>query len=251
MNKKEKEIRNKVLLSPLDWITLTPATLGILCLFAAWLVGDWGFFSLAVGASMFLISGGIYLNRLIFGWSSESQRLITEWRQSVETERDTKLDNLYRELSMDGDARTENLLQDLRTLAVALMREESDSLAYNAFDIVANVDKLFQRSVDYLEEGLDLWKTAGQIQNESIKAGLLQQREVLISEVEKSLESLGLLIGQMKKSSIHSGNKQALAEMRDELESRLRIAEEVENRMNTIRKSTTREDEQHYLRHAE
>ncbi|MEM6822444.1 MAG: hypothetical protein AAF558_10945 [Verrucomicrobiota bacterium] len=251
MNQKEKEIRRTILSNPLDWITLTPAFLGLASILGGWAVGDWGILAMAAGASLCLISMGIYINRLVFGWSAEYARLINEWRKSIEGERDSKLDNLYRELGRDGDPRTESLLQDLRTLAKALIREESDSLAYNAFDVVSNVDKLFQRSVDYLEEGLDLWKTAEQIQNVSIKQTLLEQREALIEEVEQSLESLGQLVGQMKKTSINSGNQQALAEMREELDARLRIAEEVESRMNLMRKTTTKEDEETYLRHAE
>jgi len=145
-----------------------------------------------------------------------------------------------------------NLLKDLRTLTKALMSEQSESLVVNAFDIVSDVDKLFRRSVDYLKESLELWSTAEEMDRETIKAKLLKHREILISEVEKSLENLGDVLGSMKKAAISSRDGQQLAELREELTTRLKFAEDVEDRMKAMREGVTSvRDEEVYLQYAD
>lgn len=248
----KREITKKMLLDPVDWITLFPCLAGITIGFGAWAVNLDSGLAVATSIILILISAGIYLNRLLFGWNENYERLVNEWRAAVERQRDKDLDRLYLELQKDGDPRTEMLLKDLRTLTKALMSEQSDSLAINAFDIVSDVDKLFQRSVDYLKESLDLWRTADNMERESIKQQLLTQRETLISEVEKSLENLGTVLGSMKKAAINARDGRQLAELREELSSRLKIAEEVEEKMKAIRlNGVSTEEENKYLQYAE
>lgn len=254
----KREITKKMLLDPVDWITLLPCLAGITIGFGAWAVNKESGLAVATSITLLLISAGIYLNRLLFGWNENYERLVNEWRASVESQRDQDLDRLYLELKKDGDPRTEMLLKDLRTLTKALlseqslMSEQSDSLAIHAFDIVSDVDKLFQRSVDYLKESLDLWRTADNMERESIKQQLLNQRETLISEVEKTLENLGTVLGSMKKAAINSRDGLQLAELREELSARLKIAEEVEEKIKAMRMNgVSAEEENKYLQYAE
>jgi hypothetical protein len=132
------------------------------------------------------------------------------------------------------------------------MSEQSESLAANAFDIVSDVDKLFQRSVDYLKESLELWHTAEEMERETIKEELLKHREILISEVEKSLENLGDVLGSMKKSAVRARDGQQLAELREELTTRLKLAEEIDERMKAMREgASSAQEEERYLAYAE
>lgn len=241
-----------MLLDPLDWITLVPFLAGVTIGFGAWAVSLKSGFAVAAGIILVLVSAGIYLNRLLFGWNENYERLVNEWREAVENKRDEDLDRLYKDLRNDGDPRTEVLLKDLRTLTKALMSEQSESLSINALDIVSDVDKLFQRSVDYLKESLELWHTADSMERESIKNQLLKQRESLIVEVEKSLDNLGNVLGSMKKAAINSQDGRQLAELREELSARLKIAEEVENKIKSMRRNSIPTDEEKkYLQYAE
>ncbi|MBN1674732.1 MAG: hypothetical protein JXR37_27050 [Kiritimatiellae bacterium] len=248
----KKDIVKKLLLRPIDWITLAPFLAGATLGLAAWAINLESGVALAASVILILLSAGIYLHRLLIGWNEDYERLLDEWRQAVEKNRDRELDRLYAELRKDGDPRTEALLKDLRTLTKALMSEQSESLAASAFDIVADVDKLFQRSVDYLKESLQLWRTAEAMQRETIKDELLKHREILIEEVEKSLENLGDVLGRMKKAAVSSRDGHQLAELREELAARLRLAEEVEERMRALRGAgdVTRE-EATYLKYAD
>ena len=239
------------MLGPLDWITLAPFLAGISVGLGAWAVGqDSG---VVVASSMILVlaAAGIYLNRLLFGWQENYEKIVAKWRDGVEKARDAELDRLYRELAQDGDPRTEALLKDLRTLTKALMNEQSETLAMSAFDIVSDVDKLFQRSVDYLQESLNLWQTAEDMERASIKEQLMAQRDVLIGEVEQSLENLGDVLGSVKRAAVSTHDGQRLADLREELTARLKIAEDVEERMSAMRRSTTpAQDEEKYLQYA-
>ena len=252
MNMDKKAIVKKLLLDPIDWITLAPFLVGVTLGLGAWAVNLQSGIAVAASVILILVSAGIYLHRLLFGWNENYERTVNEWRESVERNRDKELDRLYRDLRKDGDPRTENLLKDLRTLTKALMSEQSESLAVTAFDIVSDVDKLFQRSVDYLKESLDLYRTAEEMERETIKEKLLKHREILISEVEKSLENLGDVLGSMKKAAVSSRDGQQLAELREELTGRLKLAEEVEDRMKAMRQRTaSTHDEEKYLQYAE
>ena len=247
----KKEIIKRILLEPIDWITLSPFLAGV-----ALGLGVWGLalepgITLAASIILLLVSSGIYLNRLIFGWNDNYEKIVSELSEEIEKKRDNDLDALYRELSRDGDARTESLLKDLRTLTKVLLNEQTDAFAAGAFDIISDVNKLFQRSVDYLRESFELWDTARKIEKESIRNELLEQREALIKEVEKSLENLGSVLGTIKKTTVNYGSKEQLADLREELNSRLQIAEDVEKRISSIRNKVSSEDEEKYLQYAE
>lgn len=252
MSMDKKSIVKKLLMDPVDWITLAPFLTGITLGLGAWAVSMESGIAVAAGVILILVSAGIYLNRLLFGWTANYEKAVAEWRESVEKGRDRELDALYLALRQDGDPRTENLLKDLRTLTKALMSEQTGSLVVNAFDIVSDVDKLFQRSVDYLKESLALWQTAEQMERESIKADLLKHREMLISEVEKSLENLGMVLGSIRKAVVSSRDGTQLAELREELTTRLKFAEEVEKKLMGLRGgSISAQDEAQYLQYAD
>ncbi len=248
----KKEIIKKLLVKPLDWVTLAPFLTGVTVGLGAWAVGQDSGVAIATGVILVLASAGIYLNRLLFGWNENYEKVVSDWRATVEKARDADLDRLYRELSQDGDPRTEVLLKDLRTLTKVLMSEQSEALAVTAFDIVSDVDKLFQRSVDYLQESLTLWQTAEDVESDSIRQQLLKERDVLIVEVEQSLENLGDVLGRVKRSEVNSGDGGRLDELRADLSARLKIAEDVEARMNAMRQGLeATHDEEEYLRYAD
>lgn len=249
---KRKELIKRLLLGPLDWVTLTPFAAGAALAVGGGLLRPEPALYVASGAIAMLLSTGVYLHRLIFGWEAGQQRLLAAWTEALERARQQELDALYRELQQDGDPRTETLLKDLRTLTEAIVGEQSRTVGATALDIASDVDVLFQRSVDYLKESLGLWRTAAQVHREPIRAQLLAQREILIAEVEKSIENLGEVLGGLKRAAVSSGNAPQLAELRDELRSRLRIAEEVEQRLNAMRsRRDPAADDATYLEHAE
>lgn len=246
----KKEIIKQLLLEPVDWVSLSPFILGATLGLGAWAVSLESGLVVATSVILMLLSVGIYLNRLVFGWNESYERIVREWRSSVEKARDRDLDRLYRDLKADGDPRTEMLLKDLRTLTTTLMSEQEDHLAAGAFGILSDVDKLFNRCVSYLEESLKLWRTASVMERKTIAEELLAQRKVLIDEVEKSLDRLGDVLGGIKKAAL-SRDGEELAQLREELKSRLQIAEEVESRIRDMQSGISAQDEKKYLEYAD
>lgn len=246
----KKEIIKQLLLEPVDWISLSPLILGATVGLGAWAISLESGLVIATSVILMLLSAGVYLNRLIFGWNESYERILREWRLSVERERDRKLDRLYRDLQADGDPRTETLLKDLRTLTTSLMSEQEEHLASGAFGILSDVDKLFNHCVSYLEESLKLWETAEAMERRNIADELLAQRNVLVDEVEKSLDRLGDVLGGIKKAAL-SRDGDELNQLREELQSRLKIAEEVEQRIRRMQGGVSAQDQQQYLKYAD
>ncbi len=246
----KKEIVKQLLMEPVDWVSLSPLILGATIGLGAWAISLESGLVIATSVILVLLSAGIYLNRLIFGWNENYERIVREWRASVERARDRDLDRLYRDLQADGDPRTETLLKDLRTLTTTLMGEQDDHLASGAFGVLSDVDKLFKRCVGYLEESLKLWRTAEAMERKNIADELLAQRTVLIDEVEKSLDRLGDVLGGIKKATL-SRDGEELAQLREELKSRLQIAEEVEARIRTMQGGVSAQDKKQYLKYAD
>lgn len=246
----KREIIKKLLMEPVDWVSLSPLILGATIGLGAWAVSLESGLIVATSVILMLLSAGIYLNRLIFGWNESYERIVREWRQAVERERDQQLDRLYRDLQTDGDPRTEILLKDLRTLTSTLMSEQDEHLASGAFGVLSDVDKLFNRCVGYLEESLKLWRTAEAVERQTIADQLLAQRTVLIDEVEKSLDRLGDVLGGIKKAAL-SRDGEELNQLREELKSRLKIAEEVEERIRRMQGGVSAKDQEQYLQYAD
>ena len=99
--------KKKLLVGPLDWITLAPFLTGVTAGLVAWAADLDSGVALAAGVILVLASAGIYLHRLLFGWQENYEKVVAEWRATIENTRESELDRLYRELSKDGDPRTE------------------------------------------------------------------------------------------------------------------------------------------------
>ncbi len=246
----KKEIRRQILLDNLDWVSLTPLFLGVTAALGAWAVqlNPRICFSLAI--IPMLISAGIYSQRLFLGWDEKMESIARREREKNIREREEKLNQLGEALKGDGDPRTENLLKDLRVLTQAMLGNPQESSAMKAYDIIADVDKLFQRCVDYLKESLELWTTARNLDHVATREQLLKQRESLIDEVEVSLENLGRVLGIMKKADVNGQDKIHMDELREELNARLKMAETIESKMESMRKHVKSTDEDEYLRYA-
>lgn len=245
VNADQKGLLGDILRKPLDGYTLAPGFVGVLLGFATW-VTPIDSSALPAGAAILgLLSVGLYFHRLILGWERYTGEIVAERRQVIEANRERELDRLEADLAADGDPRTERLLGDLRTLTHALMADASTPLGADHLDIASDVDRMFGKSVEYLRESLSLWTMADGVGQPGIKERLLANRELLIREVETSLENLGEVLGRVRLARVASPMGGDLAELREELSARLRIAEEVDRRIHSMRESV-RSDEAYW-----
>ena len=111
----KKSIIKKLLLGPADWITLTPFLLVVTAAFGIWAFSMESGPAAVASIILILLSGGIYLQRLFFGWNENYEKLANEARESIEKSRNDALDALYLELKKNG---VPSLVQDEATSVV-------------------------------------------------------------------------------------------------------------------------------------
>ena len=207
-------------------------------LLAVWALNlDSGLLTFA-GLACILGSLGILASRLLMGNKSLDRKILETLEQEALEEREKALDKLDRELSEDGDTRTEKSLRDLRTLTKRFQEGKawtSTLSSRSTFDILSGVDRLFNRSVLSLEHTLKLWKTAQEITTPEARKPIVEKREVIIEEVGKSIEHLSKILAGVQ--SLGKGadyDTSELAHIRKELDSSLEVARRVEERMQSL-----------------
>lgn len=191
------------------------------------------FLSLSFGG--IIVSIGGFFTNLIFNLEKISKRAFEELQNDSQKSHDQTLNSLDQRLQEDGDARTETLLRELRSLTATFKdgKAWSDNLGtHSAFEIESKVGELFQGCVSRLERSLQLWQLAWEIDSKRGKEIILNQRERIIHEIESSVESLGNILEGVLSLAIGEKNDTELARIRDELDQSLEVARQVEDRMN-------------------
>ncbi len=232
----KKQVFIRHLGSPL---VLAPMLMGVTSLAAAWAF-DWKAAGLAAfaGISGILASGGIFLTRLILTGQNTAAQVIQEHETESIQQREKDLDRLERELeTSDNDPRPEKALRDLRSL-VSVLKETTDSTKGHRLatmvDIHARVTDLFEHCVELLEQTIQLWKTAAKLNTDAARQPILDQRESIIEDIQKSvLQVSDTLIG-LKQLGSTEASANRLKEMRAELDQSLSVARSVEDRVNRM-----------------
>jgi hypothetical protein len=232
-----KRVLMRLLSSPM---TLLPTVGGATLLMGAWAMGRTTGMILFAGVVAVLGGVGTFLSRLLMGGGRVADDVARRIEQEAETEREQALDGLGERLATDGDPRTEAALNDLRVLANSVQgrKDWGNVNARSAFDLSYGVDELFSTCVRYLEKTLELKETADRVTTPSVRQAILQEREQLVADVQKSTEHIGELLGKMERFAVSGGTHTDLARVREELDANLELARQVEERMATW-------DEQH------
>jgi len=180
---------------------------------------------------------GMFFTQLALGGERRAREAIEELQKEQFRQVENHLDELDRQLSEDGDPRTEGALRDLRSLVRALdeMSGESGSGLDPASAVEIQIDtmELFRQCVRSLERTLQMWRTARDMVTEAARKPILAQRERLIADVLESIKQLGKMLAALQTLGMGEGSPAELARVRAELEQNLRIAKEVDLRMRT------------------
>lgn len=227
----DKEIRKKVLLDIFgDPVTLIPVVGGLSALLLSWATGG-GAVLTFLGLGGILGGIGWLATRLIFGIEQLTEDAYKEMQQQKEQRRERELDDLDTRLVNSGrDPRDQNALRSLRAMEAQLRQHQKDGTANSM--IVEKLDELFKGCVTQLKHRADLYDTSRSLSGEP-KRKVLDERQRVLEEVEKSVGLYGTSIEQMKTLKLKS-DVENLSEKRDELERSLEIAKRVEQRMSGI-----------------
>ncbi|MFP4382287.1 MAG: hypothetical protein ACLFUS_17435 [Candidatus Sumerlaeia bacterium] len=244
----ETKLRKKVFWRHLTSVwTLAPFVVGFTLLAGVWALGIKSGLLIFGGLALLLASAGSYFTQLFLGSEKATKKAIEDLRREAEAQREKALDELDKRLRADGDPRTETNLRDLRVLARAFRDDHSWSEGLSnqtSFDIVNGVNQLFERCVKSLERSLVLYKTARKIRTRAARQNILLQREHIVQDVAKSIEQLGVILGRihmMQDENDHESS--ALAQIRDELDRSLDVAQAVEKRIRDLDREIGMESE--------
>lgn len=218
--------------------TLFPFVAGVTVLLGTWAVGP-----LAAGIPVFaalcclLGSAGSFLTNLLVGNEKAAKKVLEEIRDEARQARDKELDEMEEALARDGDPRTERYLHDLRTLTGRLIEENASFMqsnidVYTALDMVSKVEELFTLSVQALAKTLKLWETAEAINSPKARIPIMEERERLIKDVQKSIEKLGTILVDVQKIGIDDGKDFNLAHIREDLDRSIHIARDARSKVN-------------------
>lgn len=240
MNKVEyrKRVLMRILSSP---FVLLPFIAGATVSLATWALGlepaaiYW--FSSIVAM---LMSPGVFITKMLVGSEVVCKDVMEEMQEEANQAGKNELDDLEKALIADGDPRTEKQLRDLRTLVSNFSDSKFSALeidAMSAVEIMSTVEELFTQSVKHLKQTLDLWNAASELENPKARKPLLEQRENLIIEVEKSIEQLGQNLADIEVMRLSSDPGGDLKKIREQLAGQIKDVETIKTEMNDFKKS--------------
>ncbi len=187
---------------------------------------------LAVLAIIALLFG---IWRFIWRGLSGVQQVAVQFQRMFEshaTQQQRSLADLKAKLHGDRDSRTHKLLASLVQLRQTLEQDiQSGGFSVLTGDVLRHVDQVFNVCVEHLEMTYQLWQSAqGDPLDPSQK---LRQREILIAEVQASVEQLQKILDHMHQRAVGSKTLE-LQRLRVELEQTMRIAKRVEQRTDEL-----------------
>jgi len=238
-NKLRKEIILRLLNSPVSLLPFAGGATGLI-------VGIvFGFNVLAFVSFVLMLGGiGIFLTRLLQSDSKIAQAVLEEMKEEEAKERKRVLDNLYYRLKSDGDSRTESLLHTLLLLTEQFryqLNNKNWSMKLNmqsTFDILSNVEELFNGCIRSLEQSLELWRVANSVMVKEARKPIIERREEIIKNVTESISKLSDIYAELQRITIEERGEDKLKKLRQELDDSLEIAKRVEQRLNSFDSKT-------------
>lgn len=223
-----KDLKKKVALEILSGFSfLIPALGGLSLLIAAWA------FSIGplalLGVLGFLASGAVAATRFLLNGKSIEERVIEKIKREVASKDRAKLDELHVRLSNDGDYRTETALKDLRNLRVSLHNCETRDNIIGAAETINLVEQMFNQTIVSLERTLALRTTISRLSNKEAREQLVDQREEIIDNIEKSIVEVGKVVGSLQVLANSDISEQAA--LRDELAESMKVVKQVHKSM--------------------
>ena len=226
--------------------TIYPFAVGALGIFASWVFNLEPKILYLFGSAV--VGIGLPLGALITKWTSGTDDIAKQVHEEIlheaQQKQETDLNALREQLEKDGDRRTEQMLEELRTLHQSFQEEVRDAgwmaslpLTVSA-DITDKVTELFTQAVQCLKDTLKMHQKSRDSQLATVKRVLKQHREQQIADVQKTIVQLTHLYARVLTISPES-NETELSRLRTELDESLAFAKKVDEQ---IRESTTNID---------
>jgi len=231
-----KTIKRKMLLRMLTApATAAPFLAGVTAIVATWAVGLRADMGVLAGLAGILAAAGVFFTKLFLGGETYAKQAVEEAQQEARAARERTLDDLDVRLCKDRDPRTEAALRDLRSLVRAFddlcAASGTELNALTTSNIASGIHEMFGQCVGSLERSVNLWQTAERLRTRAAKDPILKQREEIIAEVARSISQLGQVLVAIQNLGSGNGAKSDLSRIGEELDQRLAVARQVEQRV--------------------
>jgi hypothetical protein len=216
------ELRKKVLLD----LCITPGTVlpmiaGVSLLMLSSILGaGWGFF----GLLCCLVGLGFLVTNYMFNLDSIHARALEQVLAQKKAERNAALDILDGKLSSDRDPRDQDTLRNLRSLYDCFMDDVKEGKISKSVpqSMYKQIEDIFNGCVAQLERQHEIWRTSRKVTGD-LRDGLMKQKDAILDEVEKSVQSLADVINEVRALGLkaHTGE---LSKLQERLGSQLAAA---------------------------
>ena len=219
-----------------------PFAAGAITAFASWVFNFEPkiFFLFASAVMGIAIPIGSLITKWTIGTDDIAKRVHEELLHEAQHKQEEDLNALHIQLKEDGDTRTEQMLEELRTLHQSFLEDVSDGgwmatlpLSVSA-EITSKVTELFTQAVQCLKDTLRMYEKSRSSKLKNVRRVLQQHREKLIADVEQTIVQLTHLYTRVLTLSPDS-NETELSRLRSELDESLAFAKKVDEQ---IRMST-------------
>ncbi|MCD4779069.1 MAG: hypothetical protein K8S27_00760 [Candidatus Omnitrophica bacterium] len=187
---------------------------------------------------LLLITIGIILQIFLLTGTDIAREAKNTLQKSSDKQREDQLDKLFKRLKEDKDPRTEKALSDLRELSRAILdsaTEDSNIDSQTRFELMLQVEQLFDKCVIRLEKTLRVWHNAKKISDKKIQQKLLNLRENIIKEVKHTISYLGDTLTRIQELNYNKDfSRSELDLIKQELEEGLAIAEKIDHNMRKL-----------------
>ena len=215
-------------------VTLIPLLVGATLLLGLWTFSINSVLAAVVGVGALMVGCGTFFTRLFVGDERVAQKSIADLRREHEQERIDELDELDDQLTKDRDSRTQKMLRDLRSLVKTFKNNSYDDNLNTSslLDITSGVEELFEEGVKMLHKSLEFYRTAKDFNDKSTREAILQRREEVLDDVEKSIDQLGKLLTDIQGMDVQDYSQQD--RIRQELRDSFDVAKRVRERMSDL-----------------
>ncbi len=218
--------------------TIYPFAAGVFGVFASWVLNLEPQILYLFGSAV--IGIGFPIGALITKWTTGTDDIARQVHEEIlrETQhkQEEELNTLHARLQKDGDKRTEQMLEELRTLHISFQEEAQDAgwmaslpITVSA-EITDKVTELFTQAVQCLKDTLKMHEKSKESQLATVRRVLQQHREQQIADVEQTIVQLSHLYARVLTLSPES-NETELSRLRTELDESLAFAKKVDEQI--------------------
>jgi uncharacterized protein YoxC len=178
-----------------------------------------------------LVGFGTLVTNVIFRLGPVSQRAAKKWQKHQATKKNAELDELDVRLTKTRDKKDETALRNLRALYDSFVRDHGENkISKNVPPaMLGQIDDLFQACIQQLRSSVEIHDQSKKVTGE-LKKTLKKQRDQLVDDVEKGVETLAGVINEVRALS-QSTDRKALTKIQERLNSQLNIAKATEEQV--------------------